>query len=121
MKYLKQFALICLFCAIGQIFSIIINNLVPGNVIAMVLLLLALCSGFIKEEVVKDVGDFFLANMAFFFVPITVLSFFNLVNIADQLIKLLVICILTTIIAAVATGYTVSVVVNLLSKVKKEV
>ena len=113
MKYLKQLAYIFLVCIAGQIFSFLIGGVVPGNVLAMVFLFLLLAFKVIKLDSVAETADFMLANMAFLFVPATVSIFFNYQVFAEALVKLLVVCLITTVLTSLSAGLTVKYVLKL--------
>jgi len=69
MKILRGFAIILGFLAVGEVVSILIGHFLPGSVIGMVLLFLALCFKLVRPEWVKDVAKFLTDNMTIFFVP----------------------------------------------------
>ncbi|MDD2996273.1 MAG: CidA/LrgA family protein [Bacteroidia bacterium] len=60
---------ILLFYFLGEMLSKLIGGFVPGSVLGMVLLFLALYFKVIKPESVKDVATSITKNMAVFFVP----------------------------------------------------
>ena len=122
MKYLKQLAYIFLVCIAGQIVSVLIGGLVPGNVLAMVILFLLLAFKVIQLDSVAETADFMLANMAFLFVPATVSIFFDYEVFAEYLVKLLVVCLITTVLTSLSAGLTVKYVLKLQNarKVKVE-
>ena len=77
MKIIKitlQFALIMMFFYVGNMISDIIKPfiLIPGSIIGMLLLFLALIFKVIKLEHVENTSNFFLKYMGFFFVPLGV-------------------------------------------------
>ena len=55
------------FC--GEVLSVWLSLPVPGNVLGMGLLLLALITGWVKLEWLEEAADLLLSNMALFFVP----------------------------------------------------
>lgn len=113
MKYLKQLAYIFLICIAGQIVSGLIGGVVPGNVLAMVILFLMLSFKVIRLESVAETADFMLANMAFLFVPATVSVFCDYQVFAGAIVKLLVVCLITTILTSLSAGLTVKYVLRL--------
>lgn len=60
---------ILFFYFLGEMLSKLIGGFVPGSVLGMVLLFLALYFKVIKPESVKDVATSITKNMAVFFVP----------------------------------------------------
>ncbi|EJF39882.1 LrgA family protein [Clostridium sp. MSTE9] len=69
MKYLKQLMIILVTYFAGQVLQTLLHLPVPGSVIGLVLLFLALRKGIIKVEMIEDVCEFLLSNMSFFFIP----------------------------------------------------
>ncbi len=96
MKVLKQLALICAFCIIGDILSLLIKLIIPiifipGALIGMILLFIALYTRLIKIDWIDDVGTFFVNNMGFFFVPaaVSIMQYFDIIK--DSIVKLLLV------------------------------
>ncbi|MBA5728856.1 CidA/LrgA family protein [Aerococcaceae bacterium INB8] len=71
MDKLKQLFWLLIFSYLGEILSLIISRFVtiPGSVIGMVILFLALHFNILPIEKVDDVGTWLTDNMAFLFVP----------------------------------------------------
>lgn len=74
MKLILQFGILIGFWLTGELLSSILESIIaiPGSILGMVLMFAALTSGVLKEEQIKDIGDFLLTNIAFFFVPASV-------------------------------------------------
>lgn len=102
MKYLIQFSILLFFWLLGEGMSLVLSQLIliPGSIMGMILLFLALSCGLLKEEQIKDTSDFLLKNIAFFFVPasIGVMGYFT-----SDLISLMVIAIISTIFTMTVT------------------
>ncbi|MFC4665954.1 CidA/LrgA family protein [Falsiporphyromonas endometrii] len=69
MKYLIQAFYILLFFALGEVVSELIGHFIPGSVVGMMLLFLALRLKLVKPEKVDRVSTLLTANMGLFFVP----------------------------------------------------
>lgn len=71
MDKLKQLFWLLIFSYIGEILSLVISPFVaiPGSVIGMVILFLALHFNILPIEKVDDVGTWLTDNMAFLFIP----------------------------------------------------
>lgn len=71
MDKLKQLFWLLIFSYIGEILSLVISPFVaiPGSVIGMVVLFLALHFNILPIEKVDDVGTWLTDNMAFLFIP----------------------------------------------------
>ena len=61
--------IIMAFYLLGELFSWLMNGFIPGSVLGMIFLFLALLCRFIRPESVKPVARFLGNNMAFFFLP----------------------------------------------------
>ena len=100
MKIIKQLFWIFLFSLIGEIVSKAIASVVaiPGSVIGMVLLFIALHFKWLKMEKVDEVGTWLTDNMAIFFVPAGVGLMTNFDVLADVWYQLLITMVVTTAI-----------------------
>jgi holin-like protein len=107
MKYLRQLAIILVICYLGEAINRFFNIPVPGNVIGMVILLIALLSGVIKLEYIEDVTEFLLKHLTFFFVPAGVGIISSMDIISANLFPMLAVILLSAIVVMVTTGITV--------------
>ncbi len=107
MRILLQLALILGICYVGDLIHDITGIPVPGNILGMLILLLLLCLKIVKLEQIREVSDFFLKRLAFFFLPPAT----GLMLVGDDVKSrwplLLLLCIVITIVTMVATGWTV--------------
>lgn len=109
MKIFNQLALILGVWATGEYISSFIQNIVviPGSIIGMVLLFILLQFKVIKLEKVNEISDFFLDNMAIFFIPAGV-SLINSLNlIIDNIFVLIVSIVISTAMVMYITGIVV--------------
>ncbi len=60
---------ILVFWLLGELIAWLTGEVIPGNVIGMVLLFIALQVKVVKEEKVEAVATFLMKNMALFFLP----------------------------------------------------
>lgn len=74
MKLLTQAGILLGFFLMGDVLSRLMAPILvmPSAITGMLLFFLALTLGWVKEAWVKEVCDFLLGNIAFFFVPISV-------------------------------------------------
>ena len=72
MKILTQLAIVFGICLVGECISAILPFTFPSSVIGMIILFLLMLVKIIKERHIKDVSQFMLKNMAFFFIPVAV-------------------------------------------------
>ena len=116
MKIFREFILILILYFIGDFISKTLNIPIPGNILAMILLFLCLCTGLIKLEKVQDISNFFLDHLAFFFIPAGVGLINSFDSIKSSALQIIIICIITTIIVMSVTGIIVQTTSNILSK-----
>ncbi|MBG9982751.1 CidA/LrgA family protein [Aerococcaceae bacterium DSM 111020] len=118
MKLLKQLFLILLFSLLGEILSVFIRGIIaiPGSVIGMLLLFLALHNKWVKMEQIEEVGTWLTDNMAILFVPagVALLTHFELLS--SVWWQLLLIVIITV---AITMGF-VGILVQKMTRNRKE-
>ena len=71
----------------------------------------------IKERHIKDVSQFMLKNMAFFFIPVAVSIMDNITYLQGHIMVFLLICIVATLLTFIATSYAVIGVMKLQEKI----
>lgn len=119
MKIFKQLFIIFLLCLVGEVAANLLPFQLPASVISLVLLFLLLTFQWIKSETIKEISEFLLKNMAFFFIPAGVSIIEKLDFLKDKIFVLLVICFITIFLTFTVTAYTVIGVTKLIN-VKKE-
>ncbi len=72
MHIIKGIFVILVFLALGNLGSWAMGNFLPGSVVGMVLLFLALVTKIVKAETVRPVADFLTKNMTLFFLPASI-------------------------------------------------
>lgn len=114
MKILNQLAIILGLWAVGEYISSFIKSIVviPGSIVGMILLFILLKSKIIKLESINEVSNFFLDNMAIFFIPAGVSLIKSLNLILDNVFVLLITIFLSTIIVMYVTGKLVDIMIN---------
>lgn len=108
MKLLTQGSILLGIWLLGELVSRLLQNwlTIPGAIAGMLLLLIGLSSGLIKESAIKDIGDWLLGNIAFFFVPVSVsVMAINGLS-AKYIAPLLIIGLLSTVATMVVTMLT---------------
>lgn len=120
LKIIKQLFWIFLFSFIGEIISVLIASFmaIPGSVIGMVLLFLALQFNWVRVEQVDDVGTWLTDNMGIFFVPAGVGLMSNFGVLANTWWQLLIIMAVTTILMMGFVGKIVQSVKGIVKKNK---
>ena len=118
MKTLNQLAIILGLWALGEYISSFIQSVVviPGSIIGMILLFILLKAKVLKLESINEVSNFFLDNMAIFFIPAGVSLIKSLDLISDNVFVLLITIFISTIIVMYVTGKLVDIMINKKSK-----
>lgn len=104
MKYLIQFAIIGAITFLGEILNLILPFSVPASVYGLLLLFLALLSGFIKLEQVEETADFFVNIMPVLFIAPAVSMMDALPGLKGSIIWILLITVVTTVLVMAVTG-----------------
>lgn len=107
MKYIIQFSYLLGFWLLGELLSLIMKPIfyIPGSIVGMLIFFAALTLGFIKESQIKEVADFMLENIAFFFLPATV-SIMALSGIArSEIFPLVIITFVSTMVTMIGTMF----------------
>ena len=116
MRVLLQLALILGICYAGDLIHDYTGIPVPGNILGMLILLLLLCLKIVKLDQIREVSDFFLKRLSFFFLPPAIGLMLVGDDVKNQWPLLLFLCIVITIVTMAITGWTV----QLLSKKSKD-
>lgn len=122
MKIIMQLFWIILFSLIGEIVSVAMISFVaiPGSVIGMILLFLALHYNLLKLSQVDEVGSWLTDNMAILFVPAGVGLMTNFDVLAESWLQLIVIMFVTTIAMMIFVGKVVQTIMKKDQKSKRD-
>lgn len=107
LKITLQITLIILIWGVGELINRLVLPVLPGSVIGMVILFLLLYFKVIKVKHIKEVSDFVIKNLAFFFVHATVGIISSYGIIKDDILSILVLIIISTAIVIAATATVV--------------
>lgn len=109
MKVIKQLFWIFLFALLGEGIALVVASFiaVPGSVIGMVLLFLALHFDVLALDQVDEVGSWLTDNMSLFFVPAGVALMTNFDLLADVWLQLLIVIIVTVVLMMAFVGRVV--------------
>ena len=107
MRVLLQLALILGICYVGDLIHDFTGIPIPGNILGMLILLLLLSLKIVKLEQIREISDFFLKRLAFFFLPPAIGLMLVGDDVKCQWPILLFLCIAITIVTMAATGWTV--------------
>ena len=102
---LQGLVLLLAFQFAGELVSRLLQLPVPGNVIGMGLMLVALATGLVREESLSDAAELLLKYLALFFVPagVGVMLYFDLI--AQEWLPILVGTIVSTFVVMAVTGW----------------
>lgn len=117
MRVLRQFGIIAGLWLAGEALNRTFHLIIPGGIIGMLILLLLLETKIIKETDLKEVTDFLLGNLAFFFVPagVALITVWDVVQ--DTWWKIGILVLAVSVIVTGVTGITVQMMTA--KKVKK--
>ena len=120
LKILKQVAVIFGVCLLGQAISEVIPIPFPGSVISMVIMFILFLVNWLKPKKLKEVNDFLLENMAFFFIPsgVGIITQFDVIK--NSVLQIFIICVVSTVVTFAATAYTVKLVMNIQNKLRSK-
>ena len=107
MNIMGELALIFGICLVGEGVAALLPVAFPASVISMVLLMVLLLTGVVKDRHIQTASHFLVANMAFFFLPSFVGLLEHIELLKSQLVPLLLIVVLTTPVVYLVTGWTV--------------
>lgn len=109
MKIIKQLFWIFLFSLFGEFVSILVSSfiIIPGSVIGMISLFLALHFNFLDMSAVEEVGTWLTDNMAILFVPIGVGLMTTFSLLADFWLELLITMLITSTVMMGFIGFIV--------------
>ena len=124
MRLLLQLALIFAVCFIGDFLHRVCGVPLPGNILAMLILFLLLCTKIVKVEQIAEISDFFCEvrirreNPPLFFLPpaVGILAVYDILK--GQILILVFLCILATIITLAVSGKVTDILVTFSEKRK---
>lgn len=121
MKILKQLFILLFFTVVGETISILIrlvvpSLLIPGTLLGMLFLFLALIYRVVKPESLDELGSFITSNMSFFFLPasISILAYLELLE--ATIGKILLLILITLLLSYLAIGFSLKLTRRLLKK-----
>lgn len=101
MKLINQFGVILAFWLAGEWIGGLLSPIIkiPGAIMGMVLLAIALSVGLLKEASIKDASDLLLNNISFFFVPASI----GVLALSGITLPLIVKIVLISLVSTVTT------------------
>ncbi len=107
MKSLKQLMIILLAYILGAVVQSIFNLPIPGTVLGLIFLFIALYTKIIKIEMIEDICNTLISHMAFLFLPagVGLMTSFNLIK--GKIVAFAVVILISTTVVWVVTAYVV--------------
>lgn len=113
MKQLLQFTVILGISFLGEALNALIPLPVPASIYGMLLMLIALTTGFIPLDAVRGAGRFLIEIMPVMFIPAAVGLLQSWGVLAPIALPVLVITLLSTLIVMAASGLTTQAILRL--------
>lgn len=120
MKILVQAGIVFGLYWIAQCIESVLPFAFPASVIGLILLLVLLLTGVLKVERIRQVSEFLIHNLQFFFIPVTagILKYADLLR--ENGVALLVICVVSLVLTFAATAWAVTLTMRLMERRKKK-
>ena len=113
---MEELALILVICLLGEGIAALLPVAFPASVISMVLLMLLLLCGAVKERQIQVTSKFLVVNMGIFFVPAVVETIEYAELLSRQLLPFVVIVLVTTPVVYGITAWTVQLLMRWMRK-----
>lgn len=107
MKYLRQFMIILTMYFLGVVLQALLKLPIPGTILGLIILFLALYGGIVKIEMIEEVSEFLLAHMSFLFLPAGVGLMTSMGVLQGKWILFILIIVISTTIVWVVTAFSV--------------
>lgn len=107
MKYLKQLMIILISYFLGTIIQLFFNLPLPGTVLGLILLLLALSLRIVKIEMIEDICEVLISHMSFLFIPAGVGLMTSFDMLKGKVIAFSIIIVISTFVVWIVTAYVV--------------
>ena len=104
MKYIRQFLWILLFSFAGELLKFLIPLPVPASIYGLLLLLLALVTGILRLESVKETSKFLIEIMPLMFIPAAVGLLESWEALSGILIQVLTATVVSTVLVMGVSG-----------------
>jgi len=119
MNVIKELALILTVCLAGEWIAALLPFAFPASVISMLLLLILLLTGAVKEYQIQTLSKFLVVNMGLFFIPSLVGTLEHTHTLMTNLLPFLVITFLTTPVVYLAAAWSVQLLTKALGRKEK--
>lgn len=121
MRYLFQCGRILAFCFIGEVLHAVLPLPVPASVYGLLLLLLALCSGIVRPEQVRETGLFLTGIFPLLFVPAAAGVMELWAELGAMLLPAVIAIVPVTVLVFAAAGRTTQALIHRKEKTQNEI
>lgn len=121
MRYLFQSGRILAFCFIGEVLHAVLPLPVPASVYGLLLLLLALCSGIVRPEQVRETGLFLTGIFPLLFVPAAAGVMELWAELGVMLLPAVIAIVPVTVLVFAAAGRTTQALIHRKEKTQNEI
>lgn len=121
MRYLFQFGRILAFCFAGEVLHAVLPLPVPASVYGLLLLLLALCSGIVRPEQVRETGMFLTGIFPLLFVPAAAGVMELWAELGAMLLPAVIAVVPVTVLVFAAAGRTTQAIIHRKEKTQNEI
>lgn len=121
MRYLFQFGRLLAFCFIGEVLHAVLPLPVPASVYGLLLLLLALCSGIVRLEQVRETGLFLTGIFPLLFVPAAAGVMELWAELGVMLLPAVIAIVPVTVLVFAAAGRTTQALIHRKEKTQNEI
>ena len=119
MKILKQLAIIFGVYVISDLIAKITSFGLPASVVGLIIFIISLQIGVIKESTIKESADFITKNMALFFIPVCLKIFEDFAQFENQFLPILIFVVITLIITFLSSVYITILVQKIIKRRQK--
>lgn len=105
MKYVKQFMMIMLFTFLGEVLREVLPLPVPASIYGLALMFVALLTGVLKVEKVRETGKFLIEIMPLMFIPAAAGLIDAWPSLKPVGVPIVVIMVVSTVIVMVLSGW----------------
>ena len=116
MNLIVEFCVVFLICMAGEWISALLPFTLPASVVSLIILLILLLSGGVKERTIQGTSQFLINNMGMLFIPSVVGALEYLDVLKLQIVPFLVVSIVSTPLVYAATAWSVQLLMKLFKK-----
>jgi len=116
LNLIVEFCVVFLICMAGEWISALLPFTLPASVVSLIILLILLLSGGVKERTIQGTSQFLINSMGMLFIPSVVGTLEYLDVLKLQIVPFLVVSIVSTPLVYLATAWSVQLLMKLFKK-----